>query len=127
MSNCAIYFNLAPQFSLTLQKEDVLSGELLEGATFAFYEDQACTIPSTLYISQQAFKNNESTNTFTIQDGKAYIWGLSPYHTYYIREETPPTYDDGNEHHSKEQYSAAKGVIRLILDKNGLILPAPPL
>ena len=26
MSNCAIYFNLAPRFSLTLQKEDVLIG-----------------------------------------------------------------------------------------------------
>ena len=25
MSNCAIYFNLAPRFSLTLQKDDVLS------------------------------------------------------------------------------------------------------
>ena len=120
MSNCAIYFNLAPQFSLTLQKEDVLTRELLEGATFAFYEDPECETASTLYTSQQAFKENKSTNEFTIKDGKAYVWGLSPYHTYYIREETPPTYDDGKEHHPNEQYSAAKGVIRLILDKTGL-------
>ena len=112
MSNCAIYFNLAPRFSLTLQKEDVLTQEVLNGAQFAFYHDQACTQPCDLWPSQQAYKKGEApTNTFTIEKGKAFVWGLSPSRTYYIREVVPP--NAGN-------YDPAKGVIRLTLDKNGL-------
>ena len=112
MSNCAIYFNLAPRFSLTLQKEDVLTQEILNGAQFAFYHDQACTEPCDLWPSQQSYKNGDApTNVFTIQDGQAYIWGLSPSRTYYIREVSPP---------DASGYDPAKGVIRLTLDKNGL-------
>lgn len=112
MSNCAIYFNLAPRFSLTLQKEDVLTQEILNGAQFAFYNDLACTSPCKLWSSQQSYKNGESpTNVFTIQRGQAYIWGLSPSRTYYIREVAPP---------NAEGYTPAKGVIQLTLDKKGL-------
>lgn len=112
MSNCGIYFNLAPRFSLTLQKEDVLTQEILNGAQFAFYTDQACTEPCSLWTSQRAYKNGEpSTNIFTIQNGKATIWGLSPSRTYYIREVSPP---------NASGYEPARGVIRLTLDKNGL-------
>ena len=79
MSNCAIYFNLAPRFSLTLEKEDVLTQEILNGAQFAFFNDYACTDPCDLWPSQQAYKNGEApTNLFTIKKGQAYIWGLSP-------------------------------------------------
>ncbi|MBO5656711.1 MAG: Cna B-type domain-containing protein, partial [Agathobacter sp.] len=112
MSNCAIYFNLAPRFSLTLQKEDVLTQEVLSGAQFAFYYDQACTQPCELWTSQQSYKNgDEPTNVFTIQNGAVYIWGLSPSRTYYIREVTPPT---------AEGYYPSRGVIQLTLDKSGL-------
>lgn len=112
MSNCAIYFNLAPRFSLTLEKEDVLTQEVLNGAQFAVYNDLACTDPCDLWTSQMSYKNgDEPTNVFTIQRGKAYIWGLSPSRTYYIREITPP---------NAAGYSPASGVIQLTLDKNGL-------
>ena len=112
MSNCAIYFNLAPRFSLTLQKEDVLTQELLSGAMFEFYHDLACTQPCELWPSQQAYKNGEpATNVFTIQNGKVYIWGLSPSRTYYIKEVKPP---------DSSGYDPARGVIQLTLDKNGL-------
>ena len=112
MSNCAIYFNLAPRFSLTLAKEDVLTQEILNGAQFAFYHDQACTQPCDLWTSQLSYKKGEKpTNVFTIEDGEAYIWGLSPSETYYIREIAPP---------DAENYDPAKGVIKLTLDKNGL-------
>ena len=112
MSNCAIYFNLAPRFSLTLQKEDVLTQEVLNGAQFAFYHDLECTEPCELWPSKQAYKNGEKpTNVFTIQKGEAFVWGLSPSRTYYIREIAPP---------NASGYAPAKGVIRLTLDKNGL-------
>ncbi len=112
MSNCAIYFNLAPRFSLTLEKEDVLTQEILNGAQFAVYNDLACTDPCDLWPSQQSYKNGEEpTNIFTIQRGQAYIWGLSPSRTYYIREVAPP---------NAAGYTPASGVIQLTLDKNGL-------
>ena len=114
MGNCGIYFNLAPRFSLTLQKEDVLTQEILDGAQFGFYQDQACTIPCNLWPSQKAYKESaeaNATHVFTIKNGQAYIWGLSPSRTYYIREEAPP---------DASGYDPAKGVIQLTLDKNGL-------
>ena len=112
MSNCAIYFNLAPRFSLTLEKEDVLTQEVLNGAQFAVYNDLACTDPCDLWPSQQAYRNGEApTNVFTIQRGSAYIWGLSPSRTYYLREVAPP---------NAAGYTPASGVIQLTLDKNGL-------
>ena len=112
MSNCAIYFNLAPRFSLTLQKEDVLTQEILDGAQFAVYNDSGCTDACDLWYSYQSYKNgDEPTNIFTINNGKAYVWGLSPSRTYYIKEITPP---------NASGYSPSNGVIQLTLDKKGL-------
>ena len=112
MSNCAIYFNLAPRFSLALEKEDVLTREILNGAQFAFYQDPECTQPCELWTSQQAYKDGQpATNLFTIQNGEAHVWGLSPFRAYYIKEVAPP--DDPG-------YIPSQGVIQLILDKNGL-------
>ena len=112
MSNCAIYFNLAPRFSLTLQKEDVLTQEVLNGAQFAVYNDQACTDACNLWPNNQSYKDGDKpTNIFTINNGKAYIWDLSPSRTYYIKEIVPP---------NALGYSPSKGVIQLTLDKNGL-------
>ena len=65
-----------------------------------------------MWTSQESYKNgDEPTHVFTIQNGKVFIWGLSPSRTYYMREEIPP---DAN------GYDPARGVIRLTLDKNGL-------
>ncbi len=112
MSNCAIYFNLAPRFALTLQKEDVLTQEILDGAMFEFYKDRACTIPCELWTSKLSYNNgDEPTNLFVIKNGTADIWGLSPSQTYYVREVKPP---------DSEGYLPAKGIIRLTLDNDGV-------
>ena len=114
MGNCAMYFNLAPRFSLTLEKEDVLTQEILNGAKFAVFKDEACTEPCYLWPSQKAYKEDpegNKTNEFTIEKGKAYMWGLSPSETYYLKEIVAP---------GREGYEIAKGVIKVTLDKNGL-------
>ena len=111
-SNAAFYFNLAPRFSLEIQKEDVLTQELLDGAQFSVYTDAACTQPAKLYTSEEAYYKGETArNTFTIQNGKTHIWGLASGNTYYIRETRAP---------DAEGYGCAKGIIRLILDKDGM-------
>lgn len=117
MSNCAIYFNLAPRFGLQLQKEDVLTQELLDGAEFSVFEDFACTIPAELWESEQAYNEDLADgvldsfkNTFTVKEGIARLWGLGSGNTYYIKETAPP----------KEQgYGIANGVIRLTIEKEG--------
>ena len=111
-SNCSIYFNLAPRFALSIQKEDVLTRELLNGAQFSVYSDAACTVPCELWTSEEAYKSGEpTTNTFTIKNGVAEMWGLGSSNTYYIRETHPP---------DMEQYTCASGIICLTLDKNGI-------
>ena len=111
-SNAAFYFNLAPRFSLDIQKEDVLTQKLLDGAQFSVYTDAACTQPAKLYTSEQAFHMGEAArNTFTIQEGKTHMWGLASGNTYYIKETRGP---------DAEGYSCANGIIRLLLDKDGV-------
>ncbi len=108
-SNCAIYFNLAPRFSLDIRKEDVISQQVLNGAEFAVFEDIDCTVPAQLWTSKQAYERGDaSTNVFTVEDGKASMWGLSPGITYYIKETKPP---------DAEGYSRASGIICLYIDK----------
>jgi len=111
-SNCAIYFNLAPRFSLTIQKEDVLTQELLNGAQFSVYTDAACQTPAELYSSEAAHDAGAApTNTFTVENGVARIWGFSSGNTYYIKETRPPT---------AASYGVANGIIRLTIDKKGI-------
>ena len=111
-SNAAFYFNLAPRFSLDIQKEDVLTQKLLDGAQFSVYTDAACTQPAKLYTSEQAYHMGEAArNTFTIQEGKTHMWGLASGNTYYIKETRGP---------DAEGYSCANGIIRLLLDKDGV-------
>ncbi len=111
-SNCAIYFNLAPRFSLSIQKEDVLTRELLNGAEFSVYTDKECSVPAELWTSEEEYNQNKSsTNVFTITDGSLTMWGLSAGKTYYIRETKPPDAAD---------YSCAYGIICLSLDKRGV-------
>ena len=111
-SNCAFYFNLAPRFSLSIQKEDVLTRDVLNGAQFTVYEDAACTIPTALWTSQESHdRKDPSTSTFTVVDGVANIWGFASGHTYYIRETQKPT---------SSNYGISYGIIRLTIDKYGV-------
>ena len=111
MSNCAIYFNLAPRFEFAIQKEDVLTRDVLNGAQFSVYTDRECTVPAELWTSKAAHDNGEpATNTFTVTDGVAYMWGMGASNTYYIRETKPP--DDPD-------YGYPDGIICLTFDKAG--------
>ena len=118
LSNCSIYFNLAPRFSLQLQKEDVLTQEVLNGTQFTVYEDFACTKPAELWESEAAYNHDladgvldEFQSTFTVQKGVAKLWGLGSGNTYYIKETGPP---------AAEGYGLASGLIRLTIEKGGL-------
>jgi len=111
MSNCAIYFNLAPRFYFSIQKEDVLTKDVLNGAEFSVYTDAECTVPAQLWRNKEAHDNKESpTNTFTVVDGIAEMWGMGAGNVYYIKETGPP--DDPN-------YGLPNGIISLTFDKMG--------
>ena len=110
-SNCAIYFNLAPRFHLDIQKEDVLTRDVLNGAQFSVYRDLDCTIPAELWTSQQSYLNGDpATNVFSVTNGSARMWGMGAGNTYYIKETRPPDNAD---------YGFPNGVIRMVLDKKG--------
>ena len=118
LSNCSIYFNLAPRFALQIKKEDVLSQNLLNGAQFTVYEDLACTQPAELWESEAAYFAdledgvlNSSQSTFTVTNGTAKIWGMGSGNTYYIKETKAP---------DKEGYTLAQGIIRLTIERDGL-------
>ena len=111
-SNCAIYFNLAPRYSLDIQKEDVLTQRLLDGTQFSVYTDAACTVPVEFYTSEDAYRRGEATtNTFTVTNGVAHMWGLSPSKVYYIKETGPP---------AAEGYGLSQGTIRVTIEKGGI-------
>lgn len=110
-SNCAIYFNLAPRFSFSIQKEDILTQDVLNGAQFSVYTDRECTIPAELWASKAAHDSGAAaTNTFTITNGVANMWGMGAGNTYYIKETRPP--DD-------EAYTYSHGIICVSIDKQG--------
>ncbi|MBR6529437.1 MAG: fibro-slime domain-containing protein, partial [Firmicutes bacterium] len=111
MSNCAIYFNLAPRFSFSIEKEDVLTKETLNGAQFSVYTDKACTKPAELWTSKAAHDNGEkTTNIFTVVDGVAEMWGMGAGNTYYIKETKPP---------DSTEYTHVSGIISITFDKTG--------
>ncbi len=111
MSNCAIYFNLAPRFYFSIQKEDVLTREVLNGAEFSVFTNRECTVPAELWRNKEAHDNKEpSTNVFTVKDGVAEMWGMGAGNVYYIRETKPP--DDTD-------YGFSNGIICLTFDKSG--------
>jgi len=111
-SNCAMYFNIAPRYSLTLQKEDVLTQELLDGAQFSIYMDPECTVPANLWESENDYDNNApSQNTFVVENGIAEMWGMSPGITYYLKETKAP---------DNPGYERAHGIIRFEFDIQGI-------
>ncbi len=112
LSNCAIYFNLAPRFQFSIQKEDVLTQELLNGAQFSVFTDEACTQPAQLWTSSEAYYGGEAArNVFTVVNGSANMWGLISGETYYIKETKGP---------DALGYGCANGVICLTIDKYGV-------
>jgi len=112
-SNCAIYFNLAPRYSFQIQKEDVLTRDILNGAQFSVYMDLACTIPAQLWTSKTSHDADEpSTHVFTVENGTANMWGMSAGQTYYIKETRKP-YAEG--------YDLPDGIIELNFDMQGFI------
>ena len=111
-SNCSMYFNIAPRYSLDIYKEDVLTREVLDGAEFTVYTDRACTQPAVLWSSKEAYDAGlPSQSTFRVTDGVAKIWGMSPGKNYYIKETRAPDADG---------YDRAKGVIHLTFDIKGI-------
>ena len=117
-SNCAIYFNLAPRFSFSIEKEDFLTRDVLNGAQFAVYTDRDCTDPAPdLWTSEAAHDAGEaSTHIFTVENGAATMWGMCAGKTYYIKEITPPDKKDEN---GDPIYSFSYGIICLTFDKIG--------
>ena len=112
MSNCAIYFNLAPRFSFSIEKEDVLTQEVLNGAQFSVYTDQACTKPAELWVSKASHdRGDTATNVFTVENGVANMWGMGAGHTYYIKETRPPDAEDYDR--------GISGIICVTIDKSG--------
>ena len=111
MSNCAVYFNLAPRFSFSIQKEDVLTKDVLNGAQFSVYTDKNCTIPAELWVSKASHdRNDPASNVFTVVDGIAEMWGMGAGNTYYIKESKPP---------DAAEYTYASGIIAVTIDKQG--------
>ncbi|MCI6172947.1 MAG: Cna B-type domain-containing protein [Clostridiales bacterium] len=85
-SNAAIYFNLAPRYSLTLNKRDEISNQTLQGAEFGVYTDENCSVPALLWRT-----DGTQTNLFTTdQNGQIQCNGLGAGRTYYLKELTPP-------------------------------------
>jgi len=110
-SNCSIYFNLAPRFAFEIKKEDVLTREVLNGAEFSVFMDEACTQPAQLWTSREAYESGiPSTHVFRVENGVAKMWGMTSGRMYYIKETHPP---------DKEGYTLSHGVISLTLDHKG--------
>jgi len=111
-SNCAMYFNIAPRFSLDIYKEDVLTEEALDGTEFSVYTDIDCTIPAILWENKSDYDAGlPGQNSFTVENGVAKLWGLSPGKKYYIKETRPPNH---------EGYELSEGIICLTFDIKGI-------
>ncbi|MBR6789488.1 MAG: Cna B-type domain-containing protein [Oscillospiraceae bacterium] len=90
-SNCKLRFNISSRYSFSLQKEDTLSREILNGAEFSVYTDAACTVPAELWENREDYLNDvPGQHVFTVKNGKASMWGFAAGNTYYIKETKPP-------------------------------------
>lgn len=95
-SNCAIYFNISPRYGMEITKKDALSDKLLDGAVFTVYTDKSCDekYQAALWNTEQEYQNDKDNqnkkSTFTVKDGVASFWGISPGKVYYIKETMPP-------------------------------------
>ena len=96
-SNCSIYFNIAPRYSLEITKEDVFTAEKLDGAEFTIYTDEDCTQVAELWESEEAHRLDledgvvdNTLQTLVVENGKTSCWGISAGKTYYIKETKSP-------------------------------------
>lgn len=109
-ANCMIYFNISPMYNMTIEKEDILSGQLLNGAEFTVYTDAACTKPATLWTSRASYENNEAgSSVFKVVNGEASLYGFVAGNVYYIKETKAP---DGG-------YELPDGIIKLTFNTKG--------
>lgn len=109
-SNCSIYFNIAPKYSLSVLKKDADDGSLLAGAEFGVYKDAACTVPAELWgnVEETGPSIHELT---TAANGEATGYGLVAGNTYYVKELKAP-----------EGYEAAAGTVYSIkLNSDGSV------
>lgn len=111
LSNCSIYFNLAPRYRLDLTKADGDSGKLLPDTAFTVYSDERGTARTRLWKSETDYKNNiDPQSTFrTDRNGFLSMYGLIAGRTYYLRETEAPV-----------KYPAIENkVIAVRIDPNG--------
>ena len=85
-SNCAIYFNLAPRYSLQFRKVDSTTNNTLNGARFGVYTDPGCTLAANVWRTDTGTRTNE----FTTGDSGYGCSGLVAGKTYYIKELAAP-------------------------------------
>lgn len=110
-SNCKIKFNITTRYGLTLQKEDVLTRDLLNGAEFTVYSDKACTKEAFIWKSHADYESGGTArSTFVVENGKTTMWGLAAGNTYYVKETKYPT--NGG-------YGVANGIIVIKLNSEG--------
>ena len=114
-SNCSIYFNIAPRYSLEITKEDIFTAEKLDGAEFTVYTDEECTHVAELWESEEAHRldledgvADNTLQTLVVENGKTSCWGISAGKTYYIKETKSP---DG--------YPVNDDLIRITLNNRG--------
>ena len=91
LSNCAIYFNLAPMYELEIIKRDAKNQSLLEGAVFQVFEDEACTQLANLMYTDEFGNTSHPTEFTTNEAGQILCSGLIAGRSYYIKETRPPT------------------------------------
>lgn len=126
-SNCTISFNLTPRFGLKMKKQEYVAGDPVDGVVFSAYMDEACTVPAELWHSaQEANSGAATTNSFEVENGELYLYGLVVGKTYYFvedRELTPQAVQN--------KYVLSDDIIRLTLQDVNLdaerieILPGP--
>jgi|GEM_PF-1613287 len=110
-SNCAIYFNIIPRYSLELTKQDADNSTKLADAVFSVYTDDNCTIPASLWTSKASYYSGGSTTNVFKADSSGHLtcFGLLANHTYYLKETSPP-----------DDYPAIAKLIQVTLNSKGV-------
>lgn len=122
LSNCSIYFNLSPSYSFELVKHDKETGDVLQGAEFKVFDDEECTEPSILYVTDENGTLVEIVDkTFTTdENGKIVFYGLLLGKSYYVKETKPPTgYSNMDYYVIRINLSERGEVTYVALDSNG--------
>ena len=85
-SNCAIYFNISPEYAIDLDKNDSDdTSAKLRNAEFQIFSDPACETPA------EEFAENGVAKTYTTgEQGNVHINGFHAGRTYYLKETKAP-------------------------------------